>query len=111
MPSIKAQDRELDRPVGLKVIRPDLASNPEILARFKRELILARQITHRNIIRIFDLNEADGMKFITMEYIDGEDLRGIFMREGKLAPEMAVDIIAAGLPGTRGGPRGKCNPS
>ncbi len=88
-----AQDRELDRPVGLKVIRPDLASNPEILARFKRELILARQITHRNIIRIFDLNEADGMKFITMEYIDGEDLRGIFMRENKLAPEGAVDII------------------
>jgi tetratricopeptide (TPR) repeat protein len=89
----KAQDRELDRPVGLKVIRPDLASNPEILARFKRELILARQITHRNIIRIFDLNEADGIKFITMEYIDGEDLRGIFMREGKLAPEFAVDIL------------------
>jgi tetratricopeptide (TPR) repeat protein len=89
----QAQDRELDRPVGLKVIRPDLASNPEILARFKRELILARQITHRNIIRIFDLNEADGMKFITMEYIDGEDLRGIFMRQNKLAPEVAVDII------------------
>ena len=89
----QAQDRELERPVGLKVIRPDLASNPEILARFKRELILARQITHRNIIRIFDLNEADGMKFITMEFIQGEDLRGIFMREGKLAPEMAVDII------------------
>ena len=80
-------------PVGLKVIRPDLASNPAILARFKHELMLARQITHRNIIRIYDLNEADGIKFITMEYIDGEDLRSIFMREGKLAPELAVDIL------------------
>ncbi len=89
----QAQDRELDRPVGLKVIRPDLAGNPEILARFKRELILARQVTHRNIIRIFDLNEADGVKFITMEFIDGEDLRGIYTRKQKLAPEEAVEII------------------
>jgi serine/threonine protein kinase/tetratricopeptide (TPR) repeat protein len=89
----QARDRELDRPVGVKVIRPDLAGNPEILARFKRELILARQVTHRNIIRIFDLSEADGLKFITMEFIDGEDLRGLFVREKKLAPEMAVDIM------------------
>ena len=94
-----AQDRELDRPVGLKIIRPDLAGNPEILARFKRELILARQVTHRNIIRIFDLSEADGMKFITMEYIEGEDLRSIFLRERKLAPEAAVDIILQTLRG------------
>lgn len=89
----QAHDRELDRPVGLKVIRPDLAGNPEILARFKRELILARQITHRNIIRIFDLNEWDGMKFITMEFIEGEDLRTIFVRERKLVPDEAVEII------------------
>ena len=96
----KALDQELDRPVGLKVIRPDLAGNAEILARFKQELILARQVTHRNIIRIFDLSEADGMKFITMEYVDGEDLRGIFMRQTKLEPEDAVGVIeqvAAGL--------------
>ncbi len=89
----QAHDLELDRPVGLKVIRPDLAGNPEILARFKRELILARQVTHRNIIRIFDLNEADGVKFITMEFIDGEDLRSIYTRAGKVPPEEAVDII------------------
>ena len=89
----QASDLELDRPVGLKVIRPDLAGNPEILARFKRELILARQVTHRNIIRIFDLNEADGVKFITMEFIDGEDLRSIFTRARKLPPEEATDIM------------------
>ena len=83
----KAHDLEVDRTVGLKVIRPDLAGNPAILARFKQELVLARQVTHRNIIRIYDLNEADGVKFITMEYIEGEDLRTILTREGKLAAE------------------------
>ena len=73
----KAQDLELDRTIALKVIRPDLASNPEALARFKQELLTARQVTHRNVIRIFDIGEADGIKFITMEYLVGTDLRAL----------------------------------
>ena len=89
----KARDIEVDRFVALKVIRPDLAGNPAILARFKQELVLARQVTHKNIIRIYDLNEADGVKFITMEYVEGEDLRSIMVRQGKLPPEEAVDIM------------------
>ncbi len=89
----KARDMEVERVVGLKVIRPDLAGNPAILARFKQELVLARQITHKNIIRIYDLNEADGVKFITMEFIEGEDLRSILTGQGKLPPEEAVSII------------------
>jgi len=89
----KARDMEVDRDVGLKVIRPDLAGNPAILARFKQELVLARQVTHKNIIRIYDLNEADGVKFITMEFIEGEDLRSILAGKGKLAPEEAVEMI------------------
>ena len=70
----KARDCELDRLVALKVIRPDLASDESILSRFKRELILAREITHKNVIRIFDLGNADGVKFITMEFVEGQDL-------------------------------------
>ena len=96
----KARDNEVERVVGLKVIRPDLAGDPAILARFKQELILARQVTHKNIIRIYDLNEADGVKFITMEFIEGEDLRTILLREGKLSPEAAANImvqVCAGL--------------
>ncbi len=96
----KARDMEVERDVGLKVIRPDLAGNPAILARFKQELILARQVTHKNIIRIYDLNEADGVKFITMEYIEGEDLRTILLGKGKLDPHEGVDImlqVCAGL--------------
>ena len=89
----KAHDLEVDRAVGLKVIRPDLAGNPAILARFKQELILARQVTHKNIIRIYDLSEAEGVKFITMEFIEGEDLRTILTREGKLTPDEAINIM------------------
>jgi eukaryotic-like serine/threonine-protein kinase len=89
----KAHDLEVDRTVGLKVIRPDLAGNPAILARFKQELVLARQVTHRNIIRIYDLNEADGVKFITMEFIEGEDLRTILTRSGKVSPKEAINIM------------------
>ncbi len=89
----QARDRELDRMVALKVIRPELAGHPEILQRFKHELILARQVTHRNVIRIFDLGEAGGIKFITMEYIEGRDLRSLLIEKGKLPPAEAVAII------------------
>lgn len=90
----QAHDRELDRQVALKVIRGDMAANQEILKRFKQELILARQITHKNVIRIFELGQADGFKFITMEYIEGEDLQSLLKRKKKLASEEAASIIA-----------------
>ena len=99
----KAHDIKVGRTVGLKVIRPDLAEKPAILARFKQELILARQITHKNIIRIYDLNEANGVNFITMEFVEGEDLRTILTRQGKLPTEEAVEIfqqVCAGLNAT-----------
>jgi serine/threonine protein kinase len=89
----KASDRELNRFVALKLIRSDLASNPAILARFKQELLTAHQVTHKNVIRIYDLAEADDVKFITMEYIEGCDLRRLLLDEGKLPPERAIEII------------------
>jgi len=89
----KARDMELEREVALKVIKPELADNPEILQRFKQELILARQVTDRHIIRIFDLGEAAGTKFITMEYIEGESLHQILKQKGKLDVAEAVDIM------------------
>jgi tetratricopeptide (TPR) repeat protein/predicted Ser/Thr protein kinase len=90
----QANDKELDRQVAIKVIRADMASNPEILRRFKQELILARQITHKNVIRIFDLGQADGIKFITMEYIEGENLQSVLRRKKKLEPAEAANILA-----------------
>jgi eukaryotic-like serine/threonine-protein kinase len=89
----KARDREVDRFVALKLIRPELASNPAILARFKQELLTAHQVTHKNVIRIYDIAEADGVKFITMEFVEGSDLRHLLLEHGKFAPEEAVEII------------------
>ncbi|MGD0402054.1 MAG: tetratricopeptide repeat protein [Candidatus Acidiferrales bacterium] len=89
----KARDREVDRLVALKVIRPELAQNADALHRFKQELVLARQVTHRNVIRIFDLGEADGLKFITMEFIDGRDLKSLIREKGKFTPKEAVQIV------------------
>src|SRR6202049_135808 len=90
----KARDTELELLVALKLIRPELASNPEILRRFKQELILAREVTHRNVIRIFDLGQAKGFKFITMEFVEGRDLRAVLRERTKLPPDETVGIIA-----------------
>ena len=92
----KAMDRELNRPVALKLIRPELAANPSILARFKQELLLAHQVTHKNVIRIYDLGDADGVKFISMEFVEGVDLRALISERTKenkkFSPEEAVEI-------------------
>lgn len=89
----KARDVELDRVVALKVIRRDLAGNRAIIDRFKQELILATQVTHKNVIRIYDLGEAEGMKFITMEFVEGDDLRTLIFEKTKFTPEEAVVVI------------------
>jgi eukaryotic-like serine/threonine-protein kinase len=89
----KARDREVDRLVALKVIRPDLAGNSSMLERFKQELVLSQKVTHKNVVRIYDLGDADGMKFITMEYIEGSDLRSIVQEKKKFTPEEAVDVM------------------
>ena len=89
----KARDRELDRPVALKLIRPELAASAAMLARFKQELLLSRQVTHKNVIRIYDLGDADGAKFITMEYVDGRDLRSLIQEKKKFSPEEAIEVM------------------
>jgi eukaryotic-like serine/threonine-protein kinase len=89
----KALDREVERTVALKLIRPELASNPAILARFKQELLTAHQVTHKNVIRIYDIAEVDGVKFITMEFVEGQDLRHILSDRDKLPVEEAINII------------------
>jgi serine/threonine protein kinase/Tfp pilus assembly protein PilF len=89
----QAEDIELDRPVALKVIRPEVAANPTVLQRFKQELILAREVTHPNVVRIFDLGTADGIKFITMELVEGRDLKNMILAGHRFAPDEIVDII------------------
>ena len=89
----EARDLEVDRAVALKVIRPEHASRPEILSRFKQELVLAREITHRNVIRIFDLGQADGIRFITMELVRGQGLNSLLADGHPFTVEEKVRIV------------------
>ncbi len=86
-------DHELDRTIALKTIRPDLASNAGALRRLKQETLLARQIAHRNVIRVFDIGVADGLRFITMEFVEGQDLKGLLDVRKKLPIDEAVEIL------------------
>ena len=88
----KAYDKELDRTVALKLVRPDLAAEPQAMARFKQELLLASRISHKNVLRIHDLGEAAGVKFISMAYVHGQDLHGL-LQKGRLTLEQALAII------------------
>lgn len=92
----KALDRELGVPVALKVIlteNDDSALAAELNARFKRELLLARGVTHPNVVRIHDLGDLDGMKYFTMSYVDGEDLSSLLKRRRRLEVPEALELF------------------
>jgi eukaryotic-like serine/threonine-protein kinase len=100
----EAWDQELEVVVALKTVRPEVAADAEsahmLERRFKQELLLARQVTHKNIVRVHDMGEVDGLKYITMPYLKGEDLATVLKREGKLAVSRVMLIarqVASGL--------------
>ena len=100
----QAWDAEIGVAVAIKVIRPEIMADPSVAAeverRFKRELALARQVTHKNVVRIHDLGEIDGIKYITMSYVEGEDLSTLLKREGRLPVSTVLRIarpVVSGL--------------
>jgi serine/threonine protein kinase/Flp pilus assembly protein TadD len=80
----KVYDTKIKEKVALKLIKPEIASDRETIERFSSELRLARKIGHRNVCRMFDLGEAEGGHFITMEYVHGEDLKSMIQMTGSL---------------------------
>jgi eukaryotic-like serine/threonine-protein kinase len=90
----KARDLELDELVAVKMLRPDAVPTPRALERFRREVKLARRVTHRNVARTFDIGDHQGTKFLTMELVDGEPLSALLAREVKLVPQRATQIVA-----------------
>jgi serine/threonine protein kinase len=88
----KAEDLELDQTVALKFLPEELSKNDELLRRFRGEVRNARQVSHRNVCRVFDIGETDGLYYITMEYIDGDDLSMLLKRIGRLPADKAVEI-------------------
>jgi eukaryotic-like serine/threonine-protein kinase len=85
-------DKKLNEEVALKLIRPEVASDKQTIERFNNELKLARKIAHRNVGKMYELMEAEGTHFITMEYVPGQDLRGLIRQMGRLTTGKAVSI-------------------
>jgi len=88
----RVRDEKLDEEMALKVLKPEVAANKDMIARFKNELKFARKIAHRHVCRMYDLNEEEGTPYITMEYVKGEDLKSSIRKKGKLSEKLAVAI-------------------
>jgi glycerol uptake facilitator-like aquaporin len=96
----RADDLKLGHPVALKFLPAALASDGERLTRFLNEVRVARQIAHPNVCRVYDVGDLDGDHYLSMEFVDGEDLASLLRRIGRLAGDKALDIarqLCAGL--------------
>jgi serine/threonine-protein kinase len=96
----RADDLKLGLPVALKFLPENLSNDGAMLARFHREVRIARQVSHPSVCRVYDIGEIGGQHFLSMEYVDGEDLATLIRRIGRLPHDKAVEIarqICAGL--------------
>jgi signal peptidase I len=96
----KARDRETGEVLALKILKPEIAADLQILERFKNELRLAHQITHRNVARLYEFHRAGDAVYLSMEYVEGESLRALLRRDGKLDVARGMDMarqLAGGL--------------
>jgi predicted Ser/Thr protein kinase len=96
----RAYDLKLNQPVALKFLPESTASHPQLLERFHGEVRIARQVSHTNVCRVYDIGEVDGAAYISMEYVDGEDLGSLLRRIGRLPGDKAIEIarkLCAGL--------------
>ncbi len=88
----RVKDKTLDEEMALKVLKPEIAAHKDMIQRFKNELKLSRKIAHRHICKMYDLNEEEETPFITMEYVQGEDLKSAIRKERKLEEKDAIAI-------------------
>jgi serine/threonine protein kinase len=96
----RATDLRLGQPVALKFLPEETAGDPKTLARFHTEVRIARQVAHPNVCRVYDIGEVEGLVYISMEYVDGEDLHSLLRRIGRLPSDKALEIarkLCAGL--------------
>ncbi|UCE40408.1 MAG: protein kinase, partial [Candidatus Aminicenantes bacterium] len=88
----KVNDTDIKEKIALKLLKPEIASDEKTIERFRNEIKLARKIAHKNVGRMFDLGKVEGTYFITMEFVPGQDLRGLIRQTGKLTIETALSI-------------------
>ena len=96
----RANDLKLSQPVALKFLPEATARSETTLARFYNEIRVARQVSHPNVCRVYDLGDVDGQPYLSMEYVDGEDLGSLLRRIGRLPEDKALEIarkLCAGL--------------
>ncbi len=96
----RATDLALGQSVALKFLPEEAAQNQRLLERFHGEVRIARQVSHPNVCRVYDIGQIDGMPFISMEYVDGEDLASLLLRIGRLPADKAMETarkLCAGL--------------
>jgi serine/threonine protein kinase/Flp pilus assembly protein TadD len=89
----RVYDKKIEGEVALKLIKSEVAADKKTIERFRNELKLAREIAHRNVCHMYDLNEDKGSYYITMEYVSGENLKSLIRRMGKIPTEKAISII------------------
>jgi tRNA A-37 threonylcarbamoyl transferase component Bud32 len=88
----RADDLKLGQPVALKFLPPEVDRDPARLTQLHTEVRMARQVSHPNVCRVYDIDEVDGHTFLSMEYVDGEDLASILRRFGRFPEERALEI-------------------
>jgi serine/threonine protein kinase len=88
----KALDTQIDEEVAIKLIRPEIASDEKTLERFSNELKLARKISHKNVCRMYHLEREGEMPYISMEFLEGEDLKDLIQKKEKLTPGEAIGV-------------------
>ena len=88
----RADDLTLAQPVALKFLPSLLTDDPGRLARFRKEVAAARRVSHPNVCRVYDIAEYEGQSFLTMEFVDGEDLSSVLKRMGRMTEEKGVEI-------------------
>jgi len=88
----KVQDTEIREKVALKLLKPEIASDEKTIERFRNEIKLARKVGHKNVGRMYDLGRAEGSYFITMEFVEGQDLKGLIRQSGQLAVGTTINI-------------------
>jgi serine/threonine-protein kinase len=96
----RATDLRLSQQVALKFLPESTAADPDTLARFHNEVRIARQVSHPNVCRVYDIGEVDGQPYISMEYVDGENLSALLRRIGRLPNDTAIEMarkLCAGL--------------
>jgi predicted Ser/Thr protein kinase len=96
----RADDLTLGQPVALKFLPPNVATDEDALERFRNEVRTARRVSHTNVCRVYDVGEAEDQTFLSMEYVDGEDLASLLRRIGRLPGDKALEIarqLCAGL--------------